>query len=147
MTHPSTAARAFSAPETVSQSPAATSADGTVSFNFQCFGLDFRAWTQASAAGSTLFLCCEVGALPYTAENRDARRNALILLSHAGDIDGAQLLLTDFSRVSVMASAPVRAGEDAVGLFARAAVLAIATAPFIELAVQCLSGAEFSAGD
>ena len=112
--------------------------DDTPRFSFRCRNRSFDAWTQNDGDGPSVYVSCEVGFLPYSAENRDGRRSALLLLSNAGTIARTRLMLTDFHKISVVAKARIADQQDPVGLLSSAAAAVLGSLPLIELMSSCL---------
>lgn len=108
-------------------------------FTFRCMGHAYRAWVQDDRHGFGVYAACDVGILPYSAENRDARRSALLLLSRAGSIGRSRLMLTGFHRISVVTRAPLADPSDAVGIISAAAFAATSGAPLVGLMSSCLA--------
>lgn len=98
----------------------AATADET-DFSFRCLGYDFRAWIDADAGAPSLCVACDLGDLPFSAENRNGRRNALTVLSRTSDMGDTKLYLTGFRRISLLTKAPVSDADDTVELISRAA--------------------------
>lgn len=123
-------------------SPAVT-ADGSqaISFDFQCNGHLFTSWMESDGDQHRLSIACDVGNLPYSAENRDGRRSALVLLSRAGDLHGTHLILTNYHKVSLIRSSTISGDHDPVTLISHAAASVMNTMPLIEFVKGCLSPA------
>lgn len=122
--------------------PAVTAdARQAVSFDFQFHGCLYTAWLEAEGAHHRLSIACDVGNLPYSAENRDGRRSALVLLSRAGDLHGTHLILTDYHKVSLVRSCRVSGEHDPVNLISHAAAAVLNSMPLIEFVRECLSPA------
>lgn len=131
---------ASTVPVTVKDSTPGTP-DGTDEpsrFAFRCLDLDFDAWVQDDGYGPSVYVSCNVGLLPYTAENRDARRSALLLLSRAGTVARSRLVLTDFHRISVVTREKLYDPTDSVDILASAAAAVLRSRPLIDLAASCL---------
>jgi hypothetical protein len=90
-------------------------------FSFRSQDRNFRAWTQNDAGGPRVYLACEIGQLPYSAENREGRRAGLMILSAAGSILSSRLLLTDFHKISLLTTAKITDTEDFKSIVATAA--------------------------
>jgi len=76
-------------------------------FSFRFQDRKFQAWTQEDAQGPMVYLACEIGQLPYSAENREGRRAGLMVLSGAGSILSPWLMLTDFYKISLLTAIKV----------------------------------------
>lgn len=114
--------------------PSASDSDNaSPNFYFHYQDRKFQAWTQEDAGGPTVYLACELGHLPYSAENRDGRRKGLMILSAASTILSARLMLTDFHRVSLLTTAKIADTEDMTSVMAAAAASVIGSLPLIEL--------------
>jgi hypothetical protein len=98
----------------------AAAADET-DFTFRCLGYDFHAWIDTGAGAPSLCVACDLGDLPFSAENRNGRRNALTVLSRTSDLGDTKLYLTGFRRISLLTKAPVSDADDTVELISRAA--------------------------
>lgn len=120
--------------------------DGAARFAFRAFDRDFEAWLQNDAHGPGVYVTCPVGVLPYSAENRDARRNALMLLSRVGTIARTRLVLSDFYRISIVARAPVDDPEDSVAILSSAAVAVLGSLPLIRFMGDCLAEPQTAEG-
>lgn len=116
-------------------------AASTPNFSFRYQDRDFKAWTQRDAGGSTVYLACELGHLPYSAENRDGRRAALMILSAASSILSARLMLTDFHKISLLTTAKLADCEDVKSVVATTAAGVIDSLPLIELMETSVSTA------
>lgn len=110
----------------------------SVRFRFRCLGHLFQAWTRKQGDGTSLCVSSEVGHLPYSAENHDGRRTALMLLSRAGSIADTRLLLTEFHCVSVISHVAVEDDRDPVALVGQAASAVMKIVPLIALLSDCL---------
>lgn len=113
--------------------------NGVAGFAFRSFDRDFDAWVQNDAHGPSVYVSCPVGVLPYSAENRDARRSALMLLSRVGTIARTRLVLSDFYRISIVARAPLDDPHDSVAILSSAAVAVLGSLPLIEFMGECLN--------
>lgn len=113
-------------------------ATDTPQFSFRCGSRWFNVWTQPGADGTELCVACELGHLPYSAENRERRRNGLMILSAAGSAVSARLLLTDFHKISLLASAVVDDVEDSKAIVSAAAASMVWMLPLIELMESCV---------
>lgn len=132
----------------VSASPGAP--DGAVEparFTFRCLERKFDAWVQDDGFGPSVYVSCNVGVLPYSAENRDARRSALLLLSRAGTVARSRLVLTDFHRISVVTREKLDDPTDSVAILASTAAAIFHGRPLVELAASCLDYSGTVAGD
>lgn len=107
-------------------------------FSFLCGNRWFNVWTQPGADGTDVCVACELGHLPYSAENRERRRNGLMILSAAGAAVSARLLLTDFHKISLLASAAVDDVEDSKAIVSAAAACVVWMLPLIELMESCV---------
>ena len=108
-------------------------------FTFRCIGHSYRAWVQDDRHGFGVYAACDVGILPYSAENRDARRSALLLLSRAGSLGRSRLMLTDFHKISVVTRAPLADSSDTIAIVAAATHAAIGGTPLVQLMSNCLA--------
>ena len=81
---------------------------------------------------------CELGHLPYSAENRKRRRNGLMILSAVGAAVSARLLLADFHKISLLASVVIQAAEDTKAVMSGAAVTFMSMLPLIDLMESCV---------
>lgn len=113
-------------------------AERPAAFQFRCFGHRYEAWVENDAHGPCVYVSCEVGVLPYSAENRAGRRKALMLLSRAGTIARSRLMLTDFYRISVVTRAPLDDPDDAVSIVSATAAAALHGHPLVNLIADCL---------
>ena len=107
-------------------------------FSFRCANRLFSVWTQPVADGAEVYVACELGHLPYSAENRERRRNGLMILSAAGAAISAQLILTDFHRISLLANATIPDIEDSKAIVSAAAASVIGMLPMIDLMESCV---------
>ena len=105
----------------------------TPNFSFRFQDRKFQAWTQEDAQGPMVYLACEIGQLPYSAENREGRRAGLMVLSGAGSILSARLMLTDFYKISLLTAIKVADTEDLRAVVAAAAASVISSLPLIQL--------------
>ena len=105
----------------------------TPNFSFRFQDRKFQAWTQEDAQGPMVYLACEIGHLPYSAENREGRRAGLMVLSGAGSILSARLMLTDFYKISLLTAIKVADAEDLKAVIAAAAASVISSLPLIQL--------------
>ena len=108
-------------------------------FAFRCRGHACRGWLQDDRHGHGVYVACDVGILPYTAENRDGRRSALLVLSRAGSMGRSRLMLTEFHRISVVTRVPVADHTDSVAILSAAATAALAGMPLVDLIFGCLA--------
>lgn len=111
-------------------------------FSFRYGDRKFKAWTQEDAGGPTVYLVCELGHLPYSAENRDGRRAGLMILSAARSIVSARLMLTDFHRISLVTTQKISDTADLQSVVAAAAASVIGSLPLIELMESSVSPAQ-----
>lgn len=107
-------------------------------FSFRCGNRSFSVWTQPLPDGSEVCVACELGHLPYSAENRERRRNGLMLLSAAGAVVSARLILTDFHRISLLGSVAIDDIEDPKAVVTGAAASVIGMLPLIDLMETCV---------
>jgi hypothetical protein len=105
----------------------------TPHFSFRFQDRKFKVWTQEESQGSMVYLACEIGHLPYSAENREGRRAGLMVLSGAGSILSARLMLTDFYKISLLTAIKVADAEDLKAVIAAAAASVISSLPLIQL--------------
>lgn len=108
-------------------------------FSFRFQERRFRAWTEEDEGESTVFLACELGHLPYSAENRDGRRAGLMILSAASSVLSARLMLTDFHKISLLTSQKIPDADDLQSVVAAAAASVISSLPLIELMESSVS--------
>ncbi|MEK9646723.1 MAG: hypothetical protein VW547_14385, partial [Alphaproteobacteria bacterium] len=64
---------------------------------------------------------CDLDDLPFSAENRNGRRNALTVISRTSDLGDTKLHLTGFRRILLLTKAPVSDADDTIELISRAA--------------------------
>ena len=128
-------------PEASDSAKNASSPQNAHRFSFRCLNHSFEAWTQNDGDGPSVYVSCELGTLPYSAENRDCRRSALLLLSKAGTVARTRLMLSDFSRISIVAKTGLRDADDTVDLLSSVAAAVINSMPLITLTTECLSPA------
>ncbi len=105
-------------------------------FSFRIKDRKFSAWVQNDANGPEVCLACEIGGLPYSAENRDGRRAALTILSASGTFlasVSSRLMLSDFHKISLLTTAKIADAEDLRGIVAAAAAGVLTNLPLIEL--------------
>lgn len=121
----------------VSVEPGNTESDAP-QFSFRCANRWFSVWTQPNADGTEVCVACELGHLPYSAENRERRRNGLMILSAAGSAISTRLLLTDFHKISLLASVAIADVEDPKAIVSGAAASVIGMLPLIELMESCV---------
>lgn len=107
-------------------------------FSFRCGNRWFTAWTQPNDDGTEVCVACELGHLPYSAENRERRRNGLMILSAAGAAVSARLLLTDFHKISLLASVAIQDAEDPKAIVSGAAASVMSMLPLIDLMESCV---------
>lgn len=107
-------------------------------FSFRCGNRVFSAWTQPADGGFDVCVACELGHLPYSAENPERRRNGLMILSAAGAAVSARLLLTDFHKISLLASVTVDDIADSKVVVSGAAASVLGMLPLIELMESCV---------
>lgn len=107
-------------------------------FSFRCANRLFSVWTHPVADGAEVYVACELGHLPYSAEDRDRRRNGLIILSSAGAGISARLILTDFHRISLLANTTIPDIHDSKEIVSGAAASVIGMLPMIELMESCV---------
>lgn len=120
---------------------AENAATEAANFSFRFQDRKFRAWTQNDAGGPQVYLACEIGHLPYSAENREGRRAGLMILSAAASILSSRLLLTDFHRISLLTTARITDTEDLKSVVAVAAASLLGSLPLIELMETSLAPA------
>lgn len=138
MTEPA-AAMELSRPDVTRLNPASE----TVTFQFRCLGHSFRARINRSGENAELCVACDVGSLPYSVENRAARRNALMVLSRAGHIADTRLVLSGFHRISLMSCVPLGTEREISAVLVHAATAVLNALPLIGLMADCLNnGAE-----
>jgi len=80
-----------------------------------------------------VLVSCDVGHLPYSAENRGGRRNGLMILSAVSATLSARLMLTDFHKISLLTSLRITSAEDLKSVVSGAAASVISSLPLIEL--------------
>ena len=107
-------------------------------FSFRCGNRSFSVWTQTNSDGSEVCVACELGHLPYSAENPENRRNGLMILSAAGAAVSARLILTDFSKISLLASMSIDDIHDSKTIVTGAAGSVIGILPLIDLMESCV---------
>ena len=105
----------------------------TPNFSFHFQDRKFQVWVQEEAQGPMVYLACEIGHLPYSAENREGRRAGLMVLSGAGSILSARLMLTDFYKISLLTAIKVTDGADVRSVISAAAASVIGSLPLIQL--------------
>jgi hypothetical protein len=105
----------------------------TPNFSFRFQNRRFQAWTQEDSQGPMVYLACEIGHLPYSAENREGRRTSLMILSGAGSILSARLMLTDFHKISLLTAIKITDAKDLRGVVSAAAASVVSSLPLIEL--------------
>jgi len=129
------------AADTLPEAPAMVSddSDAPPNFSFRYRDRKFQAWTQDDADGPTVYLACELGHLPYSAENRDGRRTGLMILSAASSILSARLMLTDFHRISLLTTKKISDSADLQSVVAAAAASVVGSLPLIELMESSVS--------
>jgi hypothetical protein len=104
-------------------------------FSFRCSNRLFNVWTHPVSDGVEVYVACDLGHLPYSAENRERRRNGLMILSAAGAAISARLLLTDFHKISLLANVTV---QDSKAIVSGAAASVIGMLPMIDLLETCV---------
>lgn len=114
-------------------------------FSFRSGNRSFSVWTQPGADGSEVCVACELGSLPYSAENRERRRNGLMILSAAGSVVSTRLILTDFHKISLLASVTIPDIQDSKAVVSGAAASVLGMLPLIELMESCVVPAAQSA--
>jgi hypothetical protein len=102
-------------------------------FSFQHRNRSFGVWTRTDAEGPMVLVSCGVGHLPYSAENREGRRNGLMILSAVGATLSARLMLTEFHKISLLTSLKITSAEDLKSVVSGAAASVIGSLPLIEL--------------
>lgn len=115
------------------------SGDADVGFTFSALGHDFRAWIQHDPKGDSLQLTCDVGNLPFSAENRSGRRRALVLLSGARYLSSATLMLSDFHKISLLVSERITDPVDPKAILSSAATGVLKIQPLLFLMHACLT--------
>tara|TARA_R110000868_G_scaffold231583_2_gene484999 strand:+ start:57 stop:527 length:471 start_codon:yes stop_codon:yes gene_type:complete len=116
----------------------------TPNFSFRFRGRRFSVWVQTSANGPEVYLACEIGRLPFSAENRDGRRAALMILSAAGSIlspASSRLMLSDLHAISLLSISKIDDATDSKSIVAAAAAGVVANLPLIELMETSISPA------
>lgn len=131
------------AAESCPEAPATAAGDANTSpkFSFRCQNRNFTAWALQDSSGPTVHVACELGHLPYSAENREGRRTGLMILSAASSILTARLMLTDFHKISLLTTTKITDCEDMKAVVTATAASVIDTLPLIELMESCLSPA------
>lgn len=107
-------------------------------FSFRCSNPLFNVWTQPVFDGVEVYVACDLGHLPYSAENREGRRNGLMILSAAAAAISARLLLTDFHKISLLANVTVHDVQDSKAIVSGAAASVIGMLPMIDLMETCV---------
>jgi hypothetical protein len=107
-------------------------------FSFRCAKRLFSVWTKPVPEGAEVYVACELGHLPYSAENRERRRNGLMILSAAGAAISARLILTDFHKISLLANVTIPDIEDSKAIISAAAASVVGMLPMIELMDSCV---------
>lgn len=110
----------------------------TPQFSFRSGNRWFNVWTQPTSDGSEVCVACELGHLPYSAENRERRRNGLMILSAAGAAVSARLILTDFHKISLLASVGIADTQDSQSIVSGAAASVLGMLPLIDLMESCV---------
>lgn len=109
-----------------------------ITFRFRCLGHAFRAWIHREGETRSICVACDVGHLPYSAEDREGRRNALIVLSRAGHITGTRVVLSNFHRVSIVSSLPLGNDHSGAAILSGAVAAVLNATPLIGLMSECL---------
>jgi hypothetical protein len=107
-------------------------------FSFRCGNRPFTVWTQPNTDGTEVSVACELGHLPYSAENRERRRNGLMILSAVGMGVSARLILTDMHKISLLASTVIQDAEASKAVVSGAAATGMNMLPLIDLMESCV---------
>lgn len=128
------------ATDTATEVPAKTEDEAAEApqFSFRCGNRPFSVWTQPNTDGTEVCVACELGHLPYSAENRELRRNGLMILSAVGAAVSARLILTDFHKISLLASVIIQDVEDSKSVVVGAAASVMSMLPLIDLMESCV---------
>ena len=130
-----------SATETGNQHDAEQAAQSAAEtrFSFTVDDLHYDAWIEESAGGHHVCVSCPLGYLPYSAENRAARKAVLMLLSASGNLPMARLMLTNFQKVSLLVSELIEDPVDPKEIVAGAAAAVMKSNPLRSLMKQCMT--------
>lgn len=107
-------------------------------FSFTVDNLEYEAWIEETFAGSRVCVSCPLGYLPYSAENRTARKAVLMLLSASGNLPMARLMLTNYQKVSLLVSELIDDPVDPKEVLAGAAAAVMKSSPLRGLMSDCM---------
>ncbi|MGB0630955.1 MAG: hypothetical protein ACPGRZ_09690 [Alphaproteobacteria bacterium] len=108
-------------------------------FSFAVEDLHYDAWIEYSATGSRVCVSCPLGNLPYSAENRTARKAVLMLLSASGNLPAARLMLTNYQKISLLVSELIDDPVDPKDVLAGAAAAVLKSGPLRRLMNECMA--------
>ena len=129
------------AKKTEPQAPKSPSSDSleATKFSFSVKKLRYNAWLQETAAEVSVCASCPLGYLPFSAENKSARRAVLMLLSASGNLPMARLMLTNYQHVSLLVSETVEDPFNPKDLLAGAAAAVLKSSPLRHLMNDCMT--------
>ena len=129
------------AKKTEPQAPKSPSSDSVEAtrFSFTVEDLRYDAWLEETTAGVRVCVSCPLGNLPYSAENKPARRAVLMLLSASGNLPMARLMLTNYQHVSLLVSETVEDPFDPKVVLAGAAAAVLKSSPLRHLMNDCMT--------
>ena len=107
-------------------------------FWFTVDGRCYDAWIEESAAGSRVCVSCPLGHMPYSAKNKAARKPVLMLLSAAGMLPMARLMLTNYQKVSLLVSEQIDDPVDPREIVGGAAAAGLKSNPLRNLMADCM---------
>lgn len=113
--------------------------DDETRFSFTVDDRRYEAWIEISAGVSRVCVSCLLGYLPYTAENNEARKAVLMLLSVSGNLPMARLMLTNFQKISMLVSEAIDDPVDPKETLAGAAGAVLKSAPLRNLMNDCMT--------
>lgn len=108
-------------------------------FSFTVDNLNYDAWIEETTTGHRVCVSCPLGHLPYTAENRSARKAVLMLLSASGHLPMARLMLTNFQKVSLLVSELIDDPVDPKEIVTCAAAAVMKSNPLRSLMKECMT--------
>lgn len=103
------------------------------SFSFACLGLRFSASTRVRKARPWLMLVARIGPVPYTAESRERRRDALAIMRATLALPHGKLGLTRDGHIEVSGQMPLAEPLTPVNVISAATGLVLEIRPYVAL--------------
>lgn len=118
-----------------------------LSFSFNCLGLRFSASTRMRNAKPWLMLTARIGPIPYTAESRQRRRDALAIMRATLALPHGKLGLTRDAQIEVSGVVPLAESLTPLNVISAATALVLEVKPYVALLSEFVPSAWRPAAD